>query len=191
MNLWPLRYSCFLAGVSTTTCLQEQGGLVPGWRRQLLMGSINWIEVFATLLAFAGDVVPIEPPSLPALPSLWLVGLFGLIVVPVATFVVQQIVGSVITGETWNLWQRTVRARPSLDTATIPTADLDALIRQSERAVALIEGLRDENQHLLDLLVGPRSKRPIRAERLPTQGRKRALQSMRRVTRSGRRPSKR
>ena len=129
----------------------------------MLTGGVNWVEVFATLLAFARGVVSIEAPALPTVPSIWIVGGIGLILVPVATFVLQQVVGSVITGETWNLWQRTVRARAGTDTVAVPAADLRELIRRSEQAVAVIEGLSAEHQYLLDLLAGPRRARTIRS----------------------------
>ncbi len=153
----------------------------------MLTGGVNWVEVFATLVAFAGEVASIEVLTLPTASSIWIVGGIGLVLLPVATFILQQIVGSVITGETWSLWQRIVRARQDVDSATVPVADLRDLIRQSEQAVAVIEGLRAENQYLLELLAGPRRARPIRADSLATTSRgKRPLPHGNRPMRPGR-----
>jgi hypothetical protein len=131
--------------------------------------SISWIEVAAVLFALAGDVASIE---LPQFPSIWLVGAIGLIVLPIATFIFQQIVGSVITGETWNLWLRVVRSQPSPDTVNVPKADLESLIRQGEQAIAVIEDLRAENEYLLAMALGTTNGRPVRGGRVVAAARR-------------------
>lgn len=129
----------------------------------MLTASISRMEMVVSLLAVAEHVASVK---LPTVLSLWIIGGIGLGLLQIATFAFQQIVGSVITGETWNLWQRFVRTHPSRDTIPLPRAELESLIRQGEQALAVIDNLRADNQYMLELVVGPKRARVIGRNRL-------------------------